>query len=174
MINLCIDGQKIAKRVSSQISKETCKLQKLVTEYNLRTLQTSEEISLEMALDPETTLEGSSSVTPSQKHNLIQAYLRKKRGLEEIELLKTEMRQVLLYLQQKEDALSCSSVALTQSSDQFSHGACSILTNIKNQTRNIIDKTKREFTAIDRQEEADSDTSDTSDSDSDDNDVNMI
>ena len=34
-INIIADGQKIAKRISSQVTKETSKMKKLVAEYNI-------------------------------------------------------------------------------------------------------------------------------------------
>ena len=98
-------GQKIAKKMSSQIGKETRKLQKLVAEYNLRT-SPEEELSFEMATNPQTTVSGSSSLPPSQKHDVIEAYLRKQRSEEELELLKREMKQILDSLQHREDVLT--------------------------------------------------------------------
>ena len=70
------DGQKIAKRLSSQIIKETSNLKKLVLEYNARTIP-DPELSIEAAIDPHSTL-FVSSVT-KRKRDIIQAYLRKKR-----------------------------------------------------------------------------------------------
>lgn len=49
------DGQKIAKRISTQITKETSKMKKLVTEYNVRT-SPDPELSMEAVLNPQSTL----------------------------------------------------------------------------------------------------------------------
>ena len=108
--------------MSSQIAKETRKLQKLVAEYNIRT-SPEEELSLEMATNPQTTLGGSSSWSPSEKHDIIQAYLGKQRSEEEIKLLGMEMKQTLDSLQHKENVLTSACKHLMQFKDRYSCGA---------------------------------------------------
>ena len=123
-----------------------------------------------MALDPHTTLSSSSSLAPSQKHELIEAYLRRERSEEEIELLKTEMKQMLLSLQHRENTLASACRALTQFEDHFSRGAHSILATIKNKTRHTIEKAKSTFNTTNTE-----DLSDYSDSDSDsDSDIDNV
>ena len=51
--NLVADGQKIAKRVSSQINKETRKLKKLVIDYNRDSILP--EMTIQTALNPDDT-----------------------------------------------------------------------------------------------------------------------
>ena len=162
---VCVDGQKIAKRVSSQIRKETNKLQKLVMEYNLH-VSPDKEISFEMAADPQTTLD-SKSLPSSQKNEVIEAYLRKERSREEMELLEIEMKQTLDSLKHKQNTLKGTCNTLKQSNDQFSQGAHCILTKTMLKYEQIIEKTKKEFNAVKKEDESNSDDNYT-DSDSDD------
>ena len=140
------DGQKIAKRLCMQISRETNKLRKLVMEYNLRA-SPAIELTVEMAFDPQNTLSITHSTTLSlrQRHNVIQAYLRKKRSEEEIELLEIEMKRVLEYLLQKEDHLRCACVELVQNTNQFSRGAHNVLSNMKLQVSHAIAVASKAF-----------------------------
>ena len=49
------DGQKIAKRVCTQIAKESKQMKKLVIEYNMHASPDS-ELSTDMVLDPQNTV----------------------------------------------------------------------------------------------------------------------
>ena len=146
------DGQKIAKRLSSQITKETSNLKKLVLEYNARTIP-DPELSIEAAIDPHSTL-FVSSVT-KRKQDIIQAYLRKKRSEEEIELLKSEMKQTLHYLEQKEKMLTCACRSIAQCSEHFHLGAHNILTQFKWKVQLCIEKTRKAFKVTDPAETGD-------------------
>lgn len=156
--------------MSSQIAKETRKLQKLVVEYNIRT-SPEEELSLEMATNPQTTLGSSSSWSPSEKHDIIQAYLRKQRSEEEIKLLGMEMKQTLDSLQHKENVLTSACKYLMQFKDRYSCGAYSILASTKSKTQYLIKKTQTEFDRVYKMnnEEFLDETNSDNDSDSDSN-----
>ena len=132
------DGQKIAKMLCMQISKETSKLRKLVMEYNLCAI----ELTVEMAFDPQNTLSITHSTPLSD--NVIQTYLRKKRSEEEIELLEIEMKRVLEFLLQK-DHLRCVCAELVQNTNQFSHGAHNVLSNMKLQVSHAIAVASKAF-----------------------------
>ena len=80
-----VDGQKIAKRLSMQISKETAKLKKLIAEYNSCHCD-EPDLILADVLEPHST-----DVGRKERHDIIQAYLRKKRSEEEIKLLLAEV-----------------------------------------------------------------------------------
>ena len=140
------DGQKIAKRLCRQITKETNKLKRLVMEYNLRTSPDT-ELTVEMVIDPQNTLstDHGTTLTLRQRHNIIQAYLRKKRSEEEIELLETEMKRTLETLLEKEEKLSHMCAKLIQNTDQFSRGAHNVITNIKLRIEHCIAKSRMAF-----------------------------
>lgn len=97
MITLFADGQKIAKRVSSQINKETRKLKKLVIDYNRGSVLP--EMTMQTALNPdETTVDSDvhvcatiTQISTKDKNDLVHAYLKKIRSSEEIDILKDEV-----------------------------------------------------------------------------------
>ena len=106
-----IDGQKIAKRLSSSITKETKKAKELLEEYNATCLQLDigrEQSPLQLQeilpinsefwqtfpLAEYTTSRG---VPWNTKRDVIQAFLLKKRSEEELQLLEDAMQNVLEY-----------------------------------------------------------------------------
>ena len=98
---------------------------------------------IEMAADPQTTLD-SNSLPSSQKHEVIDAYLRKERSREEMDLLEIEMKQTLDSLKHKQNTQGTCNT-LKQSNDQFSQGAHCILTKTMLKYEQIIEKTKKEL-----------------------------
>ena len=78
-----LDGQKIAKKLSVQISKETKKIKVLIPDYNTcRTIQGEAMISLQEALDPVALSQTiySESLRPSKsRQEITDAYLMIKR-----------------------------------------------------------------------------------------------
>ena len=142
-------------------------MKKLVTEYNVCT-SPDPELSMEAVLNPQSTL-FDTNVSSGRRLDIIQAYLRKIRSLEEIQLLKVEMERTLHYFEQKEKTLRCACKDLAQCNDQFSRGTCNILTHLKWKVELCILKTKEAFEVIDSPEsDNNSDISSESDSDCDD------
>ena len=70
--------------------------------------------------------------------------LRKKRSEEEIELLEIEMKRVLEFLLQK-DHLRCVCAELVQNTNQFSHGAHNVLSNMNFQVSHAIAVANKAF-----------------------------
>lgn len=129
------DGQKIAKRISSQINKETKKLKKLVLDYNRDSLLP--EMTIQTALNPDETVESDvcSTITQLQisteaKNDLVHAYLKKVRSSEEIDILKNEVKYSLDYLQEKQQCIKSCCAHLCTSDDAFSRGAYNLLTHL--------------------------------------------
>ena len=83
IISLSSDGQKIAKKLSQQISKETNVIKPLLKEYNSCCTQPHHELNIADALDPSVLaeqLEQSGSIIPAsissgKKREAIDAYL---------------------------------------------------------------------------------------------------
>ena len=97
-----LGGQKIAKRLSGQILKETKKIKALLLDYNICPFEV--EISTEETFDPsvlssklESTLRSRSSVV---KQDIIQASLLIQRSEEEIAMLQNEIENTLTFYHQ--------------------------------------------------------------------------
>ena len=136
-----IEGQKIAKRISQQIRKESTKVKHLVEQYNSISflLCNTEQLSLTDALDPTSPFWKSHSslhlqstehgpIPLATKQDIIRFYLQEKRGLEEIELLQNAMHNTLEYFWRKrvEIGQKGQELSVGEQSD-FTHGALSVL-----------------------------------------------
>lgn len=140
-----IDGQKIAKRLSSSITKETKKAKDLLEEYNATCLQlniTREQSPLELhevlpinsefwqasPLSECSTLRG---VSWNTKREVIQAFLLKKRCEEELQLLEEAMQNVLKYWSNRIATIS-GEIENLQGNDtsQFNVGAINLLKHL--------------------------------------------
>ena len=94
------DGQKIAKKLSCQVTSETKRLRTLLEEYNICLLVVSSssiQITLDEALDPEVLSSKLHADTTSSKphQDILEAYLQMKRSNEEIVLLESEMENTI-------------------------------------------------------------------------------
>ena len=131
---MCIDGQKIAKRLSANITKETSTAKKLLQEYNAAASVVKEAhipICVEEVLLPDSdfwqpAVPSSSPLSWNTQKDITSAYLLKKRCDEELCLLQEEMQNVLLYCRQFEELLN-NLIDNTQSNeDQYSRGLASL------------------------------------------------
>ena len=133
-----VDGQKIAKKLSHQVTNETKKLRMLLEEYNICQLivnGTSTQITLDEALDPtilSSKLGVHTDTTLSKPHqDIIEAYLQMKRSNEEIVLLEKEMANTIqFYAEQRKSLLTLidqMKQAQTPESNSFSRGAIALL-----------------------------------------------
>ncbi len=99
------DGQKIAKKLSIQISKETKNIKSLLPIYNSckSTLEYGKLLSIPEALDPSTysTILSTPHFSES-KQQLIEAFLMMKRSTEEIIMLRTEMKNTAHHYKKKQ------------------------------------------------------------------------
>jgi len=106
-----VDGQKIAKKLSVQISKETKKIKSLLPEYNACQVVIggdSAPLLLLEALDPSllaAVLKPNSSLPFVSKRKLIDAYIMMKRSSEEISMLDTEMENTTQYYLDRKNTL---------------------------------------------------------------------
>ena len=97
------DGQKIAKKLSRQVTSETKRLRTLLEEYNTCQLVVSSsliQITLDEALDPEVLFSKLHADTTSSKphQDILEAYLQMKCSNEEIVLLESEMANTIHFL----------------------------------------------------------------------------
>ena len=113
-----------------QISKETAKLQKLIAEYNSCHCD-EPDLILADVLEPHST-----DVGRKERHDIIQAYLRKKRSEEEIKLLLAEVEKNKQYFQEKL-RLVISRCRYINACDLFNLGSHRILTKYLEQCLSI-------------------------------------
>lgn len=137
-ISLChADGQKIAKKLSRGISKETNRARQFLDEYNailqaegcFAPVPVSEVLSLSSKFwYDEGMQKGCEKVPLSIQKEIIDAYLRTKRTNEEIKLVEQEMRNVIEYLHRKREIIT-NQINTYQKCDEdmFNKGAISLL-----------------------------------------------
>ena len=123
------DGQKIAKKLSLQISKETKKIKELLPEFNAcqSVIGGCEPLRLEDALDPS---ELTTIMQPNISHSkreLIDAYLIIKRADEELSMVAVEMTNTLKHYEQQLMAVKNCIEQYRTGVDAFSRGAVALL-----------------------------------------------
>ena len=109
-----IDGQKIAKKLSQQLSKETNAIKTLLQEHNACSNESCDEMTLSDAMDPSviaTKLEQVGLATPTgissgKKREVIDAYLLVCRSSEEISMLEKEMHSIIHYYEERENVIT--------------------------------------------------------------------
>ena len=132
------DGQKIAKRLSSGVDKETNRAKQLLEEYNtisseiyplFSPLQLSDILSPDSEMWQKPRSGATSNVPPSLKKDITDAYLMKKRCDEELQLLTTEMHNALDYWRRSAECIKDNIEALRSNSDSdmYSRGLISLL-----------------------------------------------
>ena len=108
-----IDGQKIAKKLSLQISKESSKIQSLLKEYNscelpsphANSLSTSDVFNPSILEDQLKQLGTWCSVASGEKREIIDSYLILCRSQEEISMLQEDADNCVTYYKNREDVI---------------------------------------------------------------------
>ena len=107
-----VDGQKIAKKLSVQITKEGRNIRGLLEKYSVVSAgDRSQALTLQEALDPElveSRLQAKGSYTAiasGERRVIIDSYLMLCRSREEMSLLKLEAQNVVTYYEDMEQAL---------------------------------------------------------------------
>lgn len=159
------DGQKIAKRLSSSITKETKKAKELLMEYNETSsqldicrehspLQLQEVLPINSELwqsSPLPECMTSRSVPWHSKREIIQAFLLKQRCEEELQLLEDAMRNVLEYWSNRIAAITGEIEQLQENDDglaQFNIGAINSLKHLLWESELQISKAVASFRNI--------------------------
>ena len=131
-----IDGQKIAKRLSNGIDKETRRAGKLLEDYNTVSSHIQPSFSplhLHDVLSPDSIfwtqdMPSTSCTLPfTVKKNIIEAYLLMQRSEEEQQLLTTEIRNAIDFWNGCAVTLQESIDSMKSKTDLYSCGAASIL-----------------------------------------------
>ena len=134
-----VEGQKIAKKLSLQISKETKKIRELLPEFNACRSVSSECAPLEMeeALDPTTLTTIVDTSVSHSKREFIDTFLRIRRSDEEIAMLTMEMNCTVAHYEHEVQAVLNCIESYTQKRDAFSRGAIALLRSLlcKHQVR---------------------------------------
>ena len=174
-LNNITDGQKIAKKLSVQLSKETKKIKALLPEFNAcqSVIEGRSSLTLDEALDPSklsVLLQPNASRFPSKcRQELIDAYIMVKRTTEEIEMLESEMRNTKQYYVDRKSTVQTTIESFSQKGDAFSRGAVAFLRNLETEANIRIRECTELFVPSDQghaNDESDSDSmSDYSDDD---------
>lgn len=151
---LFTDGQKIARRLSAQITKESHRVKQLFEQYNAMCAGDgvgSCRVSLASVLDPQDVFWHAHADLPGQSNSpiplalrqeLIRFHLQMKRSCEEIELLKQEMHNTIQYLSTKMKSIQQRVEALMmQGVTHYVKGAISILNKQRLQTEQDLKRT---------------------------------
>lgn len=142
--NILSDGQKIAKRLSSSITKETRKTKELLEEYNTISSQLSTQYVPTSASEAFSTTsdfwhslspiaQTSSTVPSNTQRDIVESYLLFRRSNEELQLLKQEMHNVISYWTRR---IGCITTQLQHmenvetDSDTFSKGVKCLFTKL--------------------------------------------
>ena len=107
------DGQKIAKKLTSQISRETRSIKSLLSEYHtclsITNVSSSEVITLDETLNPSTIAKRLRNqcfvVASGEERQLIDAFVLLRRSTEEVCMIKEESRCVVTYYQERKQAI---------------------------------------------------------------------
>ena len=139
------DGQKIAKKLATQVTKETNSVKSLVYEYNALTRAGGEssEIGITEALDPHN-IEGQitefssvcNTVASGRKRQIMDAYLSLCRSKEEVSLLKNECCNICRYYHQRQKSI-LSNYAY-EVNESYNRGAQALLYRLLQETNNFI------------------------------------
>ena len=116
-----------------QITKETRKLKILLEEYNACNATVSdsyEYVSFEDMLDSSKVaqiLNLKLSIYSANEQELIDAYLRLKRSIEEKELIRSEIKNVISYYEYRVEILAQTISSLSHSNEDYKRGGCALL-----------------------------------------------
>ncbi len=128
------DGQKIAKKLLFQISKETKSLQSLLQKYNAcESDEAASDLTIAEALDPANIEERLktfgclyAAVATGRKRQIIDAYLRLCRSNEELSMLKEDTSNMCIYYEERKKCIT-DELRDQSNSDSFSRGARAML-----------------------------------------------
>ena len=136
------DGQKIAKKLSTSISKETKRAKQLLVEYNeaCSELHHQSPTALPEILSPNSDFWA--RISPTQyaescqvpwkvRRDIVQAYLLMQRSEEEKQLLKEDMYATLTYWLERIECIAKATKEIGSSADRFSRGATCSLQQLK-------------------------------------------
>ena len=143
------EGQKIAKKLSTQVAREIKKIKALLQEYNacqavagstccLTVADALDSAMLTQILHPKLC-----ALTPD-KQELINSYIMLTRRKEVVEMLKCDMSNVLHYYNDRKAIITSTIESFQQESD-YSRGACNLLKDLLHATNLHMDVCRKSF-----------------------------
>ena len=176
-----IDGQKIAKKLCSQISQETKQTKSLLEEYDACQCDPTTKVVLSEALDPSAlgarlaSLGIWTATTASGKrHDAIQAYLALSRSKEEILMLNDEANNVFHFYDSKKKVIERELQDRFLKFDPLSRGENALLHQLLDETNHQLEQINMTLGVMSSTQTVPSELDDTDDdstlSDSDEND----
>lgn len=141
-----VDGQKIAKKLCLQITRETKAVKSLLEEHACQS-SSREMITLAEALDPSIfqarigSWAGNSAVTGDQQE-AIQAYLTLSRSIEELTMLKDDAHNMVLYYERKREVVCSKLASLSAKTDLFSRGSIALLYSALAKIENLLEQAR--------------------------------
>lgn len=153
------DGQKIAKKLSKSITKETVKARKLLDEFNVSSSQIDSNFSPVMlgeVLTPTSKFwqcphQQSEQIPLSVKRDIIEAYLLQKRCEEELLLLQSEMQNVIDYYNEKEKKINAALHAICNGEskfNRFNRGCSCLLKKLKWRVSHLRSRTLSFYSSV--------------------------
>lgn len=131
------DGQKIAKKLSAQISKESNAIRSLLDHYNACNTTGSHQVSLSMSdiLNP-SHLEGQlqslgtwCSLAVGENREVVDSHLTLCRSNEELSMLKEDVHNCITYYRHREEVISQKIKQFSLQASPFNRGATALLHN---------------------------------------------
>ena len=147
MVFHIVDGQKIAKKLSQQITKEMKALRKLVEEYNSCGDQYTSELTFSDALDPvviATRLENVGITTSGilgKRRELIDSYLLLCRSKEELALLEEDINCSVMYYRERQSTIT-REIESAEGLDLYIQGKRALLHNLLEENRLLLQKSE--------------------------------
>lgn len=154
------DGQKIAKRLSAQISKQVANIRSQLQEYNDLSSQdgsNTDEITLPMALDPATIATKvhlsttTVQVCSDKRRDVIDAYLTICRCEEELAMLQSESHNVVTYYDKKKQIILDELDSLSHKSDSLTLGKKSLLHRLLTNVEFLLERSQHTVKIISNQ-----------------------
>ena len=146
------DGQKIAKKISKQISTETKDVKELVQEYNH---WSSKELTLAEALNPMEVVQQleqigmakPGSLSTGRKRELIDAYLLLSRSKEELAMLEEDVHNIINYYKKREADIM-KELHEAEASDMQTRGKKTLLYNLLQENSTLLKNNEQVLTKM--------------------------
>ena len=151
-----INGQKVAKKLSQQIAKETKVVNELVLKYNNCSNDPTDNISLSDALSASAVgdrleqvgITSSNRLSCGRKRELIDAYLLLIRSKEELIMLEEDAKNCVEYYKEREEAImqEMNTVSYEMARDPYSRGKRAMLNNLLKDNHRLLSRSQHTLT----------------------------
>ena len=153
------EGQKIAKKLSIQIIKETQKLKALLQEYNAYNVATTGDCSTLSIADVVDSSKLAQIVNPNSsysidKQELIEAYLLLIRSGEEIHMLECDMKNVISHYENRVNMLTVAMASPSEVTRKCESGARALFQNLLQEANQQLHKCRQLFSSCLHQDQS--------------------